>query len=170
MKRATLCFLIQHGCTDSVLLGRKKRGFGLGKYNGFGGKIEPGEEATQAAVREVAEECGLLVDPSDLMRAGHLTFFFPASPSYDHDVTLFVATTWTGQVVETEEMAPQWFPLRDLPFSRMWQDDAHWLPHVLAGGLVEAEFTFANDNETIARSSLRATSLVRPPRGEAGSF
>ncbi len=167
MKRATLCFLIRRGRNDSVLLGRKKRGFGLGKYNGFGGKIEPGEEAPQAAVREVAEECGLLVDPSDLVRAGHLTFFFPASPNYDHDVTLFVATAWTGQVVETEEMAPQWFPTRDLPFSRMWVDDAHWLPHVLAGGFVEAEFTFADDNETIARSSLRATSLVVPRGGSS---
>ena len=170
MKRATLCFLIQRGRTDSVLLGRKKRGFGLGKYNGFGGKIEPGEEATRAAVREVAEECGLLVDPGDLVRAGHLTFIFPANPNYDHDVMLFVVTTWTGQAVETEEMAPQWFPVRDLPFSRMWADDAHWLPHVLAGCIVDAEFTFADDNETIARSSLRANSLVPPPRGRANSL
>ena len=34
-----------------VLLGRKKRGMGLGKWNGFGGKIEAGETMRQCAVR-----------------------------------------------------------------------------------------------------------------------
>ena len=27
---------------NQILLGLKKRGFGMGKYNGFGGKLEPG--------------------------------------------------------------------------------------------------------------------------------
>ena len=36
----------------------KKRGFGAGKWNGFGGKVEPGETIVEAAVREVKEECG----------------------------------------------------------------------------------------------------------------
>lgn len=33
-----------------VLLGMKKRGFGMGKYNGFGGKVEPGESIEAAAL------------------------------------------------------------------------------------------------------------------------
>ena len=36
---------------DEILLGMKKRGFGTGKWNGFGGKIEAGETIEQAAVR-----------------------------------------------------------------------------------------------------------------------
>lgn len=36
-----------------VLLGLKKKGFGQGYYNGFGGKVEPGETIVQAAEREV---------------------------------------------------------------------------------------------------------------------
>ena len=36
-----------------VLLGLKKKGFGQGYYNGFGGKVEPGETIVQAAQREV---------------------------------------------------------------------------------------------------------------------
>ena len=34
-----------------ILLGKKKRGLGEGKFNGFGGKLEPGEDAFQAAIR-----------------------------------------------------------------------------------------------------------------------
>ncbi|KAJ1429629.1 hypothetical protein B484DRAFT_396306, partial [Ochromonadaceae sp. CCMP2298] len=30
-----------------VLLGMKKRGFGAGKWNGFGGKMDPGESMDQ---------------------------------------------------------------------------------------------------------------------------
>jgi 8-oxo-dGTP pyrophosphatase MutT (NUDIX family) len=37
----------------------KKRGFGNGKYNGFGGKVENGETIQQAAIRETIEESGL---------------------------------------------------------------------------------------------------------------
>ena len=36
---------------NEVLLGFKKRGFGQGKWNGFGGKVEPGETIVNAAVR-----------------------------------------------------------------------------------------------------------------------
>lgn len=36
---------------DEILLGFKKRGFGVGKWNGFGGKVETGESITDAAVR-----------------------------------------------------------------------------------------------------------------------
>ena len=51
---------------NRVLLGMKKRGFGAGKWNGFGGKLEPGETVVEAAAREVQEECGLTVNTTDL--------------------------------------------------------------------------------------------------------
>ena len=34
-----------------ILLGLKKRGFGEGKWNGFGGKVQPGESIAQGAIR-----------------------------------------------------------------------------------------------------------------------
>ena len=38
---------------NQILLAMKKRGFGMGKYNGFGGKVERnGETIYQAAIRE----------------------------------------------------------------------------------------------------------------------
>ena len=49
-KVLTLVFLRREG---EVLLGMKKRGFGEGKWNGFGGKVEAGETIVEAAAREV---------------------------------------------------------------------------------------------------------------------
>lgn len=36
---------------DQVLLGYKKRGFGVNKWNGFGGKVEKGESIERCAIR-----------------------------------------------------------------------------------------------------------------------
>ena len=47
-KLLTLVFLLK---SPQVLLGYKKRGFAQGRWNGFGGKVEPSESIEQAAVR-----------------------------------------------------------------------------------------------------------------------
>lgn len=154
MKRATICFLVGED-PRRVLLGLKKRGFGKGKYNGFGGKIANGEDVRDAAVREVREECGLEVVSADLVPAGRLVFFFPFRPEFDHDVSVFRVGRWRGTLCESDEMRPKWFPIEEIPYDRMWQDDGHWLPLVLTGASVQAEFTFASDNETIAHFSLQ---------------
>ncbi len=57
-KLLTLCIIYQY---PKVLLGMKKRGFGAGRFNGFGGKVENGESIEEAAKREVVEEVGLNV-------------------------------------------------------------------------------------------------------------
>lgn len=57
-----ICFLIKH--KGSVLMERcpkKKAVLGVGEWFIPGGKIEPGETAEEAVVREVREELGLTV-------------------------------------------------------------------------------------------------------------
>ena len=64
MKPTTLVFPIDE--KNRILLGRKKRGFGAYKYNGFGGKLDNGESFRECAIRELFEESGLQGRPEDL--------------------------------------------------------------------------------------------------------
>lgn len=149
MQDRTLCFLMQGSPPTEILLGFKKAGFGARKYAGIGGKVEPGETVAMAAARELEEETGIQVSKKDLQHVGRLTFLFPASPDWSQVVHVFLATRWNGAPVESEEMMPVWFKVDDIPFERMWQDNFHWLPRILAGERIRARFTFKADNETI---------------------
>jgi len=155
MIEATLCFILDGSPLDRILLGRKKRGFGEGKLNGFGGKVLEGETPLRTIRREVEEECGLKISADSLRPMGTIDFFFPFERSFDHHVHVFVATAWDGELRESEEMAPVWYAIRDIPIEEMWADDAYWLPLVLAGRRIEAEFTFGEDNETVVDFSIR---------------
>jgi len=159
VKDATLCFAVQGNPTNRVLLGLKKMGFGQGKYDGFGGKIELGETPLVAAIRELEEESGLQVAPEHVQYVGHMTFVFPAKPDWSQIVHAFVATEWAGKPVETLEMIPTWFELQDLPYARMWDDSAYWLPRILAGGRLRGRIVFRPDNATVGH-------VVIEPLGE----
>jgi len=137
-ERANLCFVVKDG---RVLLIRKKRGLGAGKINGPGGKIEPGETALGAAIRETQEEIG--VTPLAVEERGVLHFQF--TDGYSLHCTVFVATDFEGEPIETIEAAPYWFAFDAIPFDEMWEDDRHWLPHVLAGKRFVAWFEFDGD-------------------------
>lgn len=151
MYSTTLCFVVAE---SKILLGMKKTGFGQGKYNGFGGKIEQGETVLQATVRELEEESGITVNEEQLEHVGTIDFIFPSSPQLRHDVHVFLARRWQGQPVETEEMKPKWFLFSDIPYSEMWQDDLYWLPKVLAGKTITGTVTFADNNEDICEINL----------------
>ena len=154
MIEATLCFPTRGNPPRQVLLGWKKVGFGAGRYNGFGGKVEAGEQVVAAALRELHEEAGLIASPQDLRQVAHLTFIFPARPEWNQIVHTFLLTTWRGEPRESREMRPSWFSADALPLGQMWQDDAYWLPRVLAGERLRAHFTFADDNETVIKATL----------------
>lgn len=109
----TLVFALRPG---EVLLGLKKRGFAEGWWNGFGGKVEPGETIPEGAkrsvelnyfnntyssfYRELYEESGLKVI-GDLDDVGVLTFEFINDPVI-LEVHVFRTHTWSGVPVETE--------------------------------------------------------------------
>lgn len=135
---ANLCFVVKDG---RVLLIRKKRGLGAGKINGPGGKLEPGESALDSAVREVREELG--ITPLFLEDRGVLRFQFV--DGYSLYCTVFVATDFEGEPVETPEAIPLWFPVDGVPYGEMWEDDQHWLPQVLGGQHFNGWFVFDGD-------------------------
>jgi len=140
MKQTTLCFLLNDN--GEVLLAMKKRGFGAGKWNGVGGKVQEGEEIAAAAIREIKEEIGVAVSPDALESAGALEFNYSDNHDWDQVCNLFTVRRWKGDPAESEEMRPQWYPKNEVPFDAMWIDDPHWLPFVLAGKKIKGKFLF----------------------------
>ena len=134
-----------------VLLAMKKRGFGTGKWNGPGGKLEPGESPLDAAVRECFEEVG--ITPQDATERAFIRFNL-ASLGHAHLCHIFVASKYDGVPVESEEMLPRWYDISAVPYNDMWQDDIYWLPAVLAGRKLEGEFEF-DDNDTPTAMTIR---------------
>ncbi|TWH46666.1 8-oxo-dGTP diphosphatase [Sporomusa sp. KB1] len=155
MRSTTLCFPIQGNPARQILLGMKKTGFGRGKYNGFGGKLEAGETPLGCAVRELAEECGIVAEEADLRPAGELLFIFPANPELNHDVHLYLLYKWQGEPQEMQEMKPVWFDVAEIPYAEMWADDCYWLPAVLKGKKVNGKVIFSDNNEDVDGITIR---------------
>jgi len=155
MRKATLCFLVRETDTrPEVLLAMKKRGFGEGKWNGIGGKVDAGETVEEAARREIAEE--ISVEVGGLEKVGLLTFYFTApgsDPEWNQEVYVFLASSWKGEPEESAEMKPQWYAYREVPYEEMWADDRLWLPRVLWGERIKGVFTFS-DAETIVHQEI----------------
>jgi 8-oxo-dGTP diphosphatase / 2-hydroxy-dATP diphosphatase len=124
---------------EKILLGMKKRGFGAGRWNGFGGKLKENESIEDAAIREIQEEAGIIV--KDLKKFGVLEF--KNNGILDIlEVHIFKSEIFIGEPIESEEMKPQWFNINEIPFSEMWPDDTYWLPLFLAGKKFKGKFVF----------------------------
>lgn len=156
MKVVTLVFLRDRQ-NNQILLALKKRGFGAGNLNGVGGKLDEGERVERAAVRETYEEVGVTIQEEDLQKAGHILFHFLEHPDWDLDCHVFFIEKWNGEPTESEEMAPRWFSINEIPLKRMWVDDQYWLERALKGEYIDATFYFAGDGERVERSVINGT-------------
>ena len=132
----TLCIIHQH---PKVLLGMKKRRFGAGRWNGYGGKVMEGESIEESLVREFKEEAGIKLEGFE--KVGIMEFTF-AKTGEVIDVHLYKGHQFSGEPVETEEMKPQWFYIDEIPFGDMWPDDVYWFPLFLKDKKFKGKFTF----------------------------
>lgn len=144
LKKATLCFLVKKG---KVLLAMKKRGFGVGKWNGVGGKVTERESIENTALRETKEEINVLARM--LKKVAVLNFYFENKSDWDQSVTAFIVDDWVGEPKETEEMKPKWFAISEIPYEKMWWDDKFWLPRALDGKKIRASFLFDDTEKVI---------------------
>lgn len=147
-KEVTNVFLVKG---SKVCLGMKKRGFGVGNWNGTGGKIESGESVEGAAKREAKEEFG--VELNEVIDMGETMFVF--KDGLEIHCHIFVCKDWTGEPIEGEEMAPKWFNIDELPLESMWSTDISWLPVVLKGKRVSGTYYFNEDAKTIEKFDLK---------------
>jgi 8-oxo-dGTP diphosphatase / 2-hydroxy-dATP diphosphatase len=139
-----------------ILLGMKKRGFGAGRWNGFGGKVLKNETLEESTRREFKEEAG--VDLEEIKKVGFLEFEFPII-SEIVEVHLYRAENFSGELTESEEMKPQWFNIDEIPFKDMWPDDLHWMPLFLKGKKFKGKFIFG-ESDVILEKELKEVDII----------
>lgn len=104
--------VLRHPETGRVLAVRKR---GTRMFMQPGGKPEPGETAREAAVREIAEELSVALDPERMILLG--TFEAPAANEGGYDVrgTVFVhpPVEVTAPAAEIEEL--RWVDVDEPP-------------------------------------------------------
>lgn len=145
---------------NQVCLGMKLRGFGEGKWNGFGGKVEPGETHEAAARREIKEETGGMT-AKVIEEIGIITFDIEGK---DHrlEVHFFRVTDWVGEPTQTDEMRPEWFATDSIPYGEMWAEDKLWLPLLLAGKKFQGSCYYESDEHTIKSHTIQEVAVLEP--------
>ena len=139
MKLATLCYLRRDGQTLMVHRIKKANDMHQGKWNGLGGKLEPGEIPEECAVREIYEESGLRVHNPQLK--GLLTF--PAFDDFeDWYVFVFLVTDFEGELIDSPEGTLQWINNSELKNLPLWDGDPIFIAWLDQPGIFSAKFAY----------------------------
>lgn len=143
MKLATLCYVKRDGQTLMLHRIKKENDMHAGKWNGLGGKLEPGETPEECVVREVAEESGLRLRDPHLR--GMITF--PAFAGDDDWYTfVYTATRFEGELIESPEGVLAWVPDADLLALALWPGDRIFLPWLQQDAFFSAKFVYKEDD------------------------
>lgn len=106
---------------------KKKNDIHSGRYNGLGGKVEPGETPYECVIREVREESGLIIKKPILR--GILVF-----PNFDGkntwNVFVYLAERFSGNIVESKEGELCWVDIKDILKLNLWEGDRYFLRYL----------------------------------------
>ena len=139
MKIATLCYVRHQGKTLMLFRNKKKNDVHEGKWNGLGGKLEPGESPEECAIREVKEESGLHVESPELR--GVLTF--PEfTPDHDWYVFVYEFNGFFGTISDCDEGELKWIPDDKVLSLELWEGDRYFLKWFYEGRFFSAKFTY----------------------------
>jgi 8-oxo-dGTP diphosphatase len=122
----TISFIVRHSEILLIKLPPDHSGW-AGRYNGFGGHVEIGEDPLSAARRELLEETGLTV--SDQKLCGVVTVDTGDSPGIG--LFVFVGKSIEGSLEPSSEGTPAWLPLDDLAAFKLVDDLEFLIPQAL---------------------------------------
>lgn len=131
---------------NKILLGKKLRGFGMGKIVGVGGKFEEGENAEECAIRETFEETGVKITKFEEVAQVIYDNLHYKNHIVRELMHVFFATAWEGEPRDSDELDLEWYALRDIPYEKMWSDAKEFLPDLLHGKKLEVHFDYNEHN------------------------
>lgn len=138
-KLATLCYIRRNGRTLMLHRNASRDDYHYGKYNGLGGKLEPGESPEQCLKREVLEESGLEV--LDWRLNGFITF-----PTFDGTndwyVFVYTVTDFRGELIASPEGELHWIDDDALAGLELWEGDRIFLPWLQERRIFSARFVY----------------------------
>lgn len=118
---------------------KKQNDMHAGKWNGLGGKLEPGETPEECVIREVVEESGLRIKHPVL----HGVLTFPAfSQDEDWYAFVFTADEFEGELIDSSEGELRWIPDRELFQLNLWAGDLIFLPWVHENRFFSGKFIY----------------------------
>src|SRR5687767_7415002 len=138
---ATLCYIKHDGYTLMVHRNKKANDIHEGKWNGLGGKFEPGETPEDCVIREVYEESGLSIRDPKL--CGLL--MFPSFKGNDWYVFVFTASEFTGELIDSPEGRLEWIEDSQLSSLSLWESDPIFFPWIQRGEFFSAKFEYEGD-------------------------
>lgn len=101
----------------------------FGKYNGLGGKLEPGEDVVAGIRRELREEAG--IEATSIRLRGTISWPGFGAGGADWFGFVFLVDGFTGEPPSrNDEGDLRWVPLADMGDLPMWEGDRHFLPLV----------------------------------------
>lgn len=139
MKLATLCYVRKDHQTLMVHRIKKANDMHQGKWNGLGGKLEPGETPEECALRELYEESGLRARRPQLR--GVLTFPGFANEE-DWYAFVFVITDFSGELIDSPEGTLAWVEDARLLDLNLWEGDRIFIPWLEQPGFFSGKFTY----------------------------
>ncbi|MBC8174966.1 MAG: 8-oxo-dGTP diphosphatase [Candidatus Marinimicrobia bacterium] len=141
MKLATLCYIQKDNKTLMIHRVKKENDMHMGKWNGLGGKIIPGETPEECVIREVEEESGLKIKNPNLK--GFITF--PAFDGFeDWYVFVYTATDFSRRLKKSDEGILRWINNSELLTLPLWDGDKIFLKWLSNDRLFSAKFIYKN--------------------------
>lgn len=138
----TLIFI--KNCKNQIWLAEKKRNFGTGKLNGYGGKVQSGETITKCILRELEEETSLNLDENEIVYLGYIDYH--DLDRKERRIVYIYTTIATDKCpTESEEMGnPKKYTLKGVPYQNMWPDTIFWLHLVFNQRFFKIKFVLKN--------------------------
>lgn len=128
---ATLGYILSPDKQHTLMIHRNKRKDDqhLGKYNGLGGKMLPGEDIQTCLIRELYEEAGVRCEKTVLRGTINWTGFGPDGENWFGFI--YLVTRFSGKLFsENEEGDLKWVAIKDIMTLPMWEGDKYFLPLV----------------------------------------